>query len=101
MEIPNHKQNFLLGIDTGGTYSDGVLLDDLTRQVFATAEIHTTRPDLTDCNLKVLDDFLPDAPGRIRMVSISTTLATNWNSSNSLMVLRASASAPEPWAARA
>lgn len=69
MEIPNHKiqNNFLLGIDTGGTYTDGVLLDDLTRQVVATAKTHTTRHDLTECILKVLDDLLPDEPDRIRL----------------------------------
>jgi N-methylhydantoinase A/oxoprolinase/acetone carboxylase beta subunit len=69
--------NFILGIDTGGTYTDGVLLDEGTRQVVATAKTLTTRHDLTECILKVLDDLLPDDPGRISLVSISTTLATN------------------------
>ncbi len=79
MEKTNKKSqnNFLLGIDTGGTYTDGVLLYEETRQVFATAKTLTTRHDLTQCILKVLDDLLPDDPGRISLVSISTTLATN------------------------
>jgi len=69
--------NFILGIDTGGTYTDGVLLDENTRQVVATAKTLTTRHNLTECILKVLDDLLPDDPNQISLVSISTTLATN------------------------
>jgi N-methylhydantoinase A/oxoprolinase/acetone carboxylase beta subunit len=71
------SNNFILGIDTGGTYTDGVLLDESTRQVIATAKTLTTRHNLTECILKVLDDLLPDDPGQISLVSISTTLATN------------------------
>ena len=71
------QNNLLLGIDTGGTYTDGVLLDESTRQVIASAKTLTTRHDLTQCILKVLDDLLPDDPDRIQLVSISTTLATN------------------------
>ena len=73
----NLQNNLLLGIDTGGTYTDGVLLDERTRQVVATAKTLTTRHDLAQCILKVLDDLLPDDPGQISLVSISTTLATN------------------------
>jgi len=73
----NYQNNLLLGIDTGGTYIDGVLLDEKARQVVATAKTLTTRHDLTQCILKVLDDLLPEEPGRISLVSISTTLATN------------------------
>lgn len=79
MEIPNQNlpNNLLLGIDTGGTYTDGVLLDEGTRQVVATAKTLTTKHDLGECILKVLDGLLPDDPSKIRLVSISTTLATN------------------------
>jgi len=73
----NLQNNLLLGIDTGGTYTDGVLLDESTRQVVATAKTLTTRHDLTRCILKVLDELLPDDPSQISLVSISTTLATN------------------------
>ncbi len=73
----NFQNNLLLGIDTGGTYTDGVLLDESTRQVIATAKTLTTRHDLSQCILKVLDDLLPEDPSRIQLVSISTTLATN------------------------
>ena len=79
METQNKKSqnNLLLGIDTGGTYTDGVLLDEGTRQVIATAKTLTTRHDLSECILKVLDELLLGDPGQIGLVSISTTLATN------------------------
>jgi N-methylhydantoinase A/oxoprolinase/acetone carboxylase beta subunit len=79
METHNQKNqsHCLLGIDTGGTYTDGVLLNESTRQVIATAKTLTTKHDLTECILRVLDELLPDDPSLIRLVSISTTLATN------------------------
>ena len=79
METPNVKKqnNYLLGIDTGGTYTDGVLLDSDTRKVISTAKTLTTRHDLTLCILRVLEELLPEDPGQISLVSISTTLATN------------------------
>jgi N-methylhydantoinase A/oxoprolinase/acetone carboxylase beta subunit len=77
MEKDIHPTSYLLGIDTGGTYTDGVLLDESTRQVMATTKTLTTKPDLSECILKALDNLLPQDPGQIRLVSISTTLATN------------------------
>lgn len=67
----------ILGIDTGGTYTDGVLLDYHTREVLATTKTLTTRHDLTECILKALADLLSENNGTIRLISISTTLATN------------------------
>ena len=69
--------DLILGIDTGGTYTDGVLLDYHTREVLATTKTLTTRHDLTECILKALDNLLPEDSGTIRLISISTTLATN------------------------
>lgn len=69
--------DLVLGIDTGGTYTDGVMLDFNTRQLIATTKTLTTRHELTLCILDALDNLLPDDPGRIKLVSISTTLATN------------------------
>jgi N-methylhydantoinase A/oxoprolinase/acetone carboxylase beta subunit len=67
----------VLGVDTGGTYTDGVLMDYETRQVLATAKTPTTPYDLQTCILATLDNLLPDDRTCIGLVSISTTLATN------------------------
>ena len=71
------KKELTLGIDTGGTYTDGVLFNWHNRQVIASTKTLTTHHDLKICILKALDKLLPDNPGQIRLVSISTTLATN------------------------
>lgn len=67
----------LLGIDTGGTYTDGVLLDYQTRSVLKKIKTLTTKDNLLTCILNALDSLLPEDPGNIQLVSISTTLATN------------------------
>ncbi|GAB4260981.1 MAG: hydantoinase/oxoprolinase family protein [Pararhodobacter sp.] len=71
----------LLGVDTGGTYTDAVVLDDTQDRILAKAKALTTRPDLSvgigaaiDAVLAALPDV---APADIAMVSLSTTLATN------------------------
>ena len=70
----------LLGIDTGGTYTDAVLLDDDTDRVIAKAKALTTRPDLS-LGIGAAIDAVLDESGldgsNIAMVSLSTTLATN------------------------
>ncbi|SMX40497.1 hydantoinase/oxoprolinase N-terminal domain-containing protein [Octadecabacter ascidiaceicola] len=70
----------LLGIDTGGTYTDAVLLDDETDTIVARTKSLTTRPDLAlgigaAINAVLEDSNLPATA--ISMVSLSTTLATN------------------------
>jgi N-methylhydantoinase A/oxoprolinase/acetone carboxylase beta subunit len=67
----------VLGVDTGGTYTDGVLLDYGRRQVLAATKTPTTHHDLQVCILSALDDLLPADRSRIGLVAISTTLATN------------------------
>ena len=66
----------LLGIDTGGTYTDAVLLDD-ERGVLATAKALTPRHDLAEGIRGAVEAVLPAAVVEISMVSLSTTLATN------------------------
>jgi len=71
----------LLGIDTGGTYTDAALFDD-ARGVVASAKALTTRQDLSIGIRNAIQAVLPPGPtdiaaDAIRMVSISTTLATN------------------------
>jgi len=67
----------VLGVDTGGTYTDGVLFDHESRRVLATSKTPTTPEDLQACILGALDRLLPEDRSQIRLVSISTTLATN------------------------
>ena len=68
-----------LGVDTGGTYTDAVLLKD-EKTVLATAKSLTTRHDLavgiSNASQAVLLQSKCD-PSSIGLVSLSTTLATN------------------------
>jgi N-methylhydantoinase A/oxoprolinase/acetone carboxylase beta subunit len=78
--------NLALGIDTGGTFTDGVIFDLDHKKVEATTKVETTRHNLTLAINRCLDNLaigLAAETGRqmelgeIRMVSLSTTLATN------------------------
>lgn len=68
-----------LGVDTGGTFTDAVLIRDET-EVIATAKSLTTRHDLAigvaGAVRAVLDASGVD-PAKIGLASLSTTLATN------------------------
>ena len=66
-----------IGIDTGGTYTDGVVFDLTTKKTLAKTKVLTTYEDLTvgirDCiNSLGFTNF-----EAIKMVALSTTLATN------------------------
>lgn len=70
----------LLGVDTGGTYTDAVLLDEEETRVLAKAKALTTRPDLAGGVGGAIDAVLAQAgvaPSEVAMVALSTTLATN------------------------
>jgi N-methylhydantoinase A/oxoprolinase/acetone carboxylase beta subunit len=67
----------VLGIDTGGTYTDGVLMEYESRRVLATHKSLTTKRDFSIGIEKVIEGIAIEDPSLIRMVSISTTLATN------------------------
>lgn len=71
---------YLLGVDTGGTYTDAVILDETADAVIGKAKSLTTRADLATGIGKAVDAALEAAgvaPSQIAMVSLSTTLATN------------------------
>ena len=71
---------YLLGVDTGGTYTDAVVLDEATDSVLASAKALTTRPDLAQGVGRAIDAAIAQAGvsvAEIAMVSLSTTLATN------------------------
>lgn len=68
-----------LGIDTGGTYTDAVIFSN-ARGVIAKAKSLTTRHDLSEGIAGAADAALAAAQidsREIRLVSLSTTLATN------------------------
>lgn len=69
----------LLGVDTGGTYTDAVLLRD-EREVVASAKALTTRHDLAIGIGAAVEAVLRESGadvGEIGLASLSTTLATN------------------------
>ena len=69
----------LLGVDTGGTYTDAVLIRD-EAEVIASAKALTTRHDLAIGVGNVVRAVLAEAEvaaGDVSLASLSTTLATN------------------------
>jgi N-methylhydantoinase A/oxoprolinase/acetone carboxylase beta subunit len=74
------ETGLLLGIDTGGTFTDAILYDEARRTIVATAKSPTTHDDLSIGINGAIDAVLAAGaidPGRIDLVSLSTTLATN------------------------
>lgn len=78
--------NYALGIDTGGTFTDGVVFDLDREQIVTKTKVITTRYDLTLAINNCLDNLLGDLDKKgikeqvlhnIRMACLSTTLATN------------------------
>ncbi len=68
-----------LGVDTGGTYTDAVLIRD-EKEVIASAKSLTTRADLAIGVGKAISAVMTEAsvrPDQISLASLSTTLATN------------------------
>ena len=69
-----------LGIDTGGTYTDAVLVDHTSGELLAAAKALTTYDDLSlgigEAIAAALDQQAT-APGAVELVALSTTLATN------------------------
>jgi N-methylhydantoinase A/oxoprolinase/acetone carboxylase beta subunit len=77
----NTVQGLWLGLDTGGTFTDAVLLADGSR-VIASAKALTTPWNLAigiGKALRAVLELLPPGAGRgdVSLVSVSTTLATN------------------------
>jgi N-methylhydantoinase A/oxoprolinase/acetone carboxylase beta subunit len=70
----------VIGLDTGGTFTDAALLDAKSGTVLATGKSLTTREDLSiglgAAISKTLDAYDGDRRN-IGLVSLSTTLATN------------------------
>ena len=67
----------ILGIDTGGTYTDGVIVDRDSREVLYTAKALTTYDDLSKGIENCIHALGFSQWEHLGMVSLSTTLATN------------------------
>ena len=76
-----HK-SFIIGIDTGGTYTDAVVIERSAHRILASAKSITTKGDLAVGVGLAMAEAVAALKGEvqaqdIRLVSISTTLATN------------------------
>jgi N-methylhydantoinase A/oxoprolinase/acetone carboxylase beta subunit len=72
----------LIGIDTGGTYTDAAIIDQSQHKVLATAKALTTKGDLSIGVSEALSAAAAQLgqrfePHLVKLVSVSTTLATN------------------------
>lgn len=75
--LSDGKPPLFLGIDTGGTYTDAVLWSE-TAGLSAKAKSLTTRHDLSIGISQAADKAMRGVdPARVKLVSMSTTLATN------------------------
>lgn len=69
--------SFSIGIDTGGTYTDAVIVNNETRQIISKAKVLTTNNNLVDGIRRCMSLLEFPDDGEISLVSLSTTLATN------------------------
>ncbi len=75
-------KEFSLGVDTGGTFTDAVLVDRVGRQIVSAAKAITTKHELfvgISSAIKSCIEGMPEefSPEQVTMVCLSTTLATN------------------------
>lgn len=71
---------YIIGIDTGGTCTDGVLFDVQNNTVLTTAKVPTTPYRLYESvahTLSVILDKSGISPQQVSTIAVSTTLATN------------------------
>lgn len=72
--------SYFLGVDTGGTYTDAVILDEAENRILGKAKALTSRHDLAEGIGQAVDAALAAAgvaAAEVALVSLSTTLATN------------------------
>ena len=70
-------RDYVIGIDTGGTYTDAVLLDYNTRNVIEFSKTLTTHDNLARGITTALKNLRINNADNIRLVGVSSTLATN------------------------
>ena len=76
------SESYLIGVDTGGTYTDAVVIETADNRVLARAKALTTRGNLAIGVSEAIRGALSALPeafktAQIGLVSVSTTLATN------------------------
>lgn len=69
--------NMMIGIDTGGTYTDGVLMACDSKKVLRSVKVFTTKNNLIEGIESCLDKLHIKENEHICKVCLSTTLATN------------------------
>lgn len=69
--------NFGLGIDTGGTYTDAVIMDLSNGAILDSNKVLTTHSNLLEGIEYVIAGLDEEYLESVRLVSVSTTLATN------------------------
>lgn len=77
--VRKYMRRYRIGIDTGGTCTDGVLIDETTLEVVHAVKEATTHHNLGIAVARALKKLLAAdlAPEEIIGLSVSTTLATN------------------------
>ncbi len=76
-----NENRYVIGIDTGGTYTDAAVIDLGQHRILASAKAVTTKGDLSIGVVEAMAAATAQVqgfvPSRVQMVSVSTTLATN------------------------
>lgn len=80
MTQKNNQKSYAIGIDTGGTYTDAVLISVADKNIVASVKSPTTHHNLSIGIAHSLKDLFQSSqvtPDDVSAVSVSTTLATN------------------------
>ena len=78
MPTGRNRRRYGIGVDTGGTFTDAVLLDLDSRQIIKTSKRPTTHYDISFGVMAVLAEVLDGIDGKaVADIALSTTLATN------------------------
>ncbi len=82
--MTSSKKSYLIGVDTGGTYTDAAVVETVSNKVLASSKALTTRGDLAvgvceaiERVLSSLESDQSSVASQVSLVSVSTTLATN------------------------
>ncbi|MEP6826565.1 MAG: hydantoinase/oxoprolinase family protein [Aestuariivirga sp.] len=75
------ETSYVIGVDTGGTYTDAAVIDLGQHRILSSAKAITTKGDLSIGVIEAMAAATAQVkgfvPSRVQIVSVSTTLATN------------------------